>query len=69
MDEAAECDVASLRKESEDLRRLATMLSKLVFETGVCPSASCSDCRVYELCGECIYLEGLYGIDKDLSEL
>lgn len=69
MDEVTGCDETSLRKENEDLRRLATMLTKLVFETGRCPSAYCSDCRVYELCGECIYLEGLYGIDKDLSEL
>ena len=69
MDEVTGRDETSLMKENEDLRRLATMLTKLVFETSKCPSPYCSGCRVYELCGECVYLEGLYGIDKDLSEL
>ena len=56
-----------LRKENDDLTRLANMLTKLVFETSRCPSMSCVDCEVYELCGECVYLQGLYGIDKDLA--
>lgn len=58
---------AKLKKENADLTRLANMLTKLVFETSRCPSTSCVDCEVYELCGECVYLQGLYGIDKDLA--
>lgn len=58
--------INDLEKESDELRALANINAKLLFLVGMCPYIDCSECDAKELCDEAIYLEGIYGIDKDL---
>ena len=53
--------------EVKELTRLANIDAKMFFEMGTCHLIECGECEVKELCDECVYLEGKYGIDKDLA--
>lgn len=53
--------------EVRELTRLANINAKMFFEMGTCHLTECGKCEVKELCDECVYLEGKYGIDKDLA--
>lgn len=55
------------KAENDDLRRLANIDAKLFFLMNQCPSVKCDMCEARHLCEESVYLEGLYGIDKDLA--
>lgn len=61
-----ESENSRLKKENEELRTLANIDAKLLFLVGMCPYIDCGECDAKELCDEAIYLEGIYGIDKDL---
>ena len=55
-----------LRKENDDLTRLANIDAMMMFLSSNCLFKDCSECEVKSLCDEEVYLQGLYGIDKDL---
>lgn len=57
---------AKLRKENDDLTRLANIDAMMMFLSSNCLFKDCSECEVKPLCDEEVYLQGLYGIDKDL---
>ena len=56
-----------LRKENDDLRRLADIDAMMIFLSRNCSFKDCEKCNANPLCDEAVYLQGLYGIDKDLA--
>ena len=58
---------AKLRKENDDLRRLANIDAMMIFLSRNCSFKDCEKCDVNPLCEEAVYLQGLYGIDKYLA--
>ena len=55
-----------LRKKNDDLIRLANIDAMMIFLSRDCSFKDCKECNVNPLCDEALYLQGLYGIDKDL---
>ena len=62
-----ESENARLRKENDDLTRLANIDAMMMFLSRDCSFKDCKECDVNPLCEEAVYLQGLYGIDKDLA--
>lgn len=56
-----------LRKENDDLTRLANIDAMMIFLSRDCSFKDCKECDVNPLCEEAVYLQGLYGIDKYLA--
>ena len=56
-----------LRKENDDLRRLANINAMMMFLSRNCSFKDCEKCDANPLCDEAVYLQGLYGVDKDLA--
>ena len=57
---------AKLREKCDDLTRLANIDAMMIFLSRDCSFKDCKECDVNPLCDEAVYLQGLYGIDKDL---
>lgn len=55
-----------LRKKNDDLTRLANIDAMMIFLSRDCSFKDCKECDANSLCDEALYLQGLYGIDKDL---
>ena len=62
-----ESENARLRKENDDLTRLANIDAMMIFLSRDCSFKDCEKCGVNPLCDEAVYLQGLYGIDKYLA--
>ena len=58
-----------LRKKNDDLARLANIDAMMIFLSRDCSFKDCKECDVNHLCDEAVYLQGLYGIDKDLARI
>lgn len=67
--EQAEAENERLRKKNDDLARLANIDAMMIFLSRDCSFKDCKECDVNHLCDEAVYLQGLYGIDKDLAEI
>jgi hypothetical protein len=62
-----EAENLQLRKENDDLTRLANIDAMMIFLSRNCSFKDCEKCDANPLCDEAVYLQGLYGIDKDLA--
>ena len=58
-----------LREKCDDLTRLASIDAMMIFLSRDCSFKDCKECDVNHLCDEAVYLQGLYGIDKDLARI